>query len=92
MPQTIEEIESQIAELQKTLNELKNPKLKITRRFTGQYFEPFQEKLYRRMESENIPIWECFSDSNKDWSIIDKVEADKLEKTYIKDCLCASKK
>lgn len=91
MPPTIEEIEAQIANLQKTLNELKNPKLTVTRSFTGQYFAPYQERLYRRMESDGIPIWECFLDIKKEWTIVDKREADKLEKIFVKDCCSETK-
>ncbi len=84
MTLSIEQIEEQIAELQKTLEALKNPKLEIIRQFTGQYFAPYQGGQYRRMESENIPIWECFID---DWVKLDSKQSEELEKIYLKDCL-----
>jgi len=86
MSLTIEQIEEQIATLQKTLEELKNPKLKVARQFTGQYFEPYQERLYRRMESNGIPIWEMYLKTKKEWVIVQKKELDEMEKIYHQDC------
>jgi hypothetical protein len=83
MTLSIEQIEQQIAELQKTLEALKNPKLEITRQFTGQYFSPYQGKQYRRMESDGIPIWELFND---DWIKLDSQQSENLEMIYLEDC------
>ena len=85
MTQTIEQIEAQIAELQKTLEELKNPKMEVSRKFTGQYFKPYKGIQYRRMESEGIPLWEFFS--VKEWVLADKKQSEELEKIYLTDCI-----
>ena len=86
MSLTIEQIEEQIATLQQTLETLKNPKLEVTRNFTGQYFAPYQGRQYRRMESEGIPIWETYLDIKNEWVMVDKRESKNLEEVYIKDC------
>lgn len=86
MALTIEQIEEQISNLQQTLEELKNPKLKVSREFTGQYFHPYQARQYRRMESEGIPIWESYVDLKKEWIVLSNQESKELEKTYSKDC------
>jgi hypothetical protein len=85
MTMTINEIEEQMLILQRTLEELKNPKMQVSRCFTGQYFAPYEGRQYRRMESEGIPIWECFLDIKKEWTQVDKRENTKLEKTYQED-------
>jgi hypothetical protein len=87
MSLTIEQIEEQIATLQRTLNELKNPKLEISRHFTGQYFSPYQGRQYRRMESDGVSIWETFLDIKKEWVILDPKESKSLEQIYSTDCL-----
>jgi hypothetical protein len=87
MSLTIEQIEEQIATLQQTLEQLKNPKMEVSRHFTGQYFAPYQGVQYRRMESDGIPIWETFLDIKKEWVLIEKGESKKLEETYLKDCV-----
>lgn len=84
---TAEQIEQQIANLQQTLDQLKNPKLEVSRNFTGQYFAPYQGRLYRRMESEGVPIWETYLEIKKDWVLLDAREMREFEKTYLKDCL-----
>ena len=91
MSLTIEQIEQQIADLQKTLNQLKNPKLEVYRNFTGQYFAPYQGRQYRRMESEGIPIWECFLDIKKEWVVVNEQESSNLEKIFLKDCVSDDK-
>jgi hypothetical protein len=83
MTQPIEQLESQIAELQKTLDELRNSKLEITRQFTGQYFSPYQGRQYRRMESEGIPIWEYFMG---EWIKVDSPQSEDLETQYQTEC------
>ena len=90
MTQIIQNIEKQILELQKTLNELKNQKLQVSRNFTGQYFAPYLGCLYRRMESDGIPIWEIFMELKKEWVILDAREAQKLESTFKTDCAISS--
>lgn len=87
MSLTIEQIEEQIVKLQKTLDGLKEQKLKVSRNFSGQYFEPYQGKLYRRMESEGIPIWEIYIDVKKQWNLLQKREIEKFEKMYSVDCI-----
>jgi hypothetical protein len=87
MSLTIEQIEEQIATLQQTLETLKNPKLEVTREFTGQYFAPYQGRQYRRMESDGIPIWEIYLDIKNEWVIADKKESKNLEDTYQQDCV-----
>lgn len=87
MTLTIEQIEEQIFNLQNILNDLKNPKMEISRNFTGQYFAPYQGILYRRMESDGIPIWESYLDIKKEWVVMSSNDSQKLEKTYLKDCI-----
>jgi hypothetical protein len=87
MSLTIEQIEEQIATLQQTLETLKNPKLEVARHFTGQYFAPYQGRLFRRMESDGIPIWETYLDIKKEWVLVQSQESRELEKTYLKDCV-----
>jgi hypothetical protein len=87
MSSTIEQIEQQIADLQKTLETLKNPKLEVARHFTGQYFAPYQGRLFRRMESDGVPIWETYLDIKKEWVLVETRESRDLEKTYLKDCV-----
>lgn len=87
MSLTIEQIEQQIADLQKVLYDLKNPKLKVTREFTGQYFEPYDGKQYRRMESAGIPIWETYLETKSEWVTLSEKEIAQLEQIYIKDCV-----
>ena len=87
MTLTIQQIEEQIAGLQKTLETLKNPKLEVARYFTGQYFQPYQGIPYRRMESEGVPIWEMYFDSKKEWVLVSSKELRDLEKIYQTDCV-----
>jgi hypothetical protein len=87
MSLTIEQIEEQIANLQQTLETLKNPKLEVARSFTGQYFSPYQGRLYRRMESDGVPIWETYLDIKKEWVLVQSQESRQLEKTYLSDCV-----
>jgi hypothetical protein len=91
MTLTIEQIEEQIATLQQTLETLKNPKLEVSRHFTGQYFAPYQGRLYRRMESDGVPIWESYLDIKKEWVLTETRESRELEKTYLKDCVSDTK-
>jgi hypothetical protein len=87
MTLTIEQIEEQMVVLQRTLEELKSPKLQVSRDFTGQYFSPYEGRQYRRMESEGIAIWESFLDLKKEWVQVSKAENTKLERIYQKDCV-----
>jgi hypothetical protein len=87
MSLTIEQIEEQIANLQQTLEQLKNPKLVVVRHFSGQYFSPYQGRLYRRMESEGVPIWETYLDIKKEWVVVEAKDHRQLEKTYHQDCV-----
>lgn len=80
MTLTIEQIEEQIANLQQTLQELKNPKLEVVRQFTGQYFAPYKGNQYRRMESDGVPIWECFMNG---WIKLDEKQSEDLEMLYL---------
>ena len=91
MSSTIEQIERQIADLQKTLEALKNPKLEVARHFTGQYFAPYQGRQYRRMESQGIPIWETFLDIKKEWVSLNTQELKEMEQSYLKDCVSDTK-
>jgi hypothetical protein len=91
MSLTIEQIEEQIATLQQTLDELKNQKLKVSRNFTGQYFEPYQGRLFRRMESDGVPIWETYLDIKKEWTLLNSKEIKDLEKIYQKECVSNKK-
>lgn len=92
MTLSIEQIEAQIAELQKTLEALKNPKMEVSRQFTGQYFTPYKGIQYRRMESEGIPIWESYLDIKTEWVLVDKKQSEELEKIYFTDCLSTENK
>jgi hypothetical protein len=87
MSLTIEQIEAQIAELQKNLETLKEQKLQVSRSFTGQYFNPYKGMQYRRMESDGVPIWECYLDTKKNWVLLNKQQSEELEKVYSNDCL-----
>jgi hypothetical protein len=87
MSLTIEQIEEQIANLQQTLEQLKNPKLEVSRSFTGQYFAPYQGILYRRMESDGVPIWETYLEIKKEWALTPSKELKQLEKTYQDNCV-----
>ena len=91
MTLTIQQIEEQIINLQQTLETLKNPKLKVSRNFTGQYFEPYQGLLYRRMESDGVPIWESYLDIKKEWVLASSKQLRELEDIYQKDCITESK-
>jgi hypothetical protein len=91
MSLTIEQIEQQIADLQKTLETLKNPKLEVARYFTGQYFQPYQGTLYRRMESDGIPIWESYLDIKNEWVLLESRESRELEKIYQTECVSNTK-
>jgi hypothetical protein len=91
MSLTIEQIEEQIATLQQTLETLKNPKLEVARHFMGQYFEPYQGFLYKRMESDEVPIWEVYLDIKKEWVLVNSKELMKLEDIYQKDCVSDTK-
>ena len=91
MSLTIEQIEQQIADLQKTLETLKNPKLEVARHFTGQYFSPYQGRMYRRMESDGVPIWESYLDIKKEWVPLDTRESTEMEKSYLRDCVSNTK-
>ena len=86
MTLTIEQIEEQIANLQQTLEQLKNPKLEVSRHFSGQYFAPYQGKLYRRMISENVSIWETYLDIKKELVLIKQKEMAEMERLYQQDC------
>jgi len=87
MSLTIEQIEEQINNLQKTLETLKNPKMEVSRSFTGQYFTPYQGVLYRRMESDGVPIWESYLEIKKEWVIVPSKELKQLENIYQTDCV-----
>ena len=87
MSLTIEQIEEQIVNLQQTLEQLKNPKLEVARHFSGQYFAPYQGRLFRRMESDGVPIWEAYLDIKKEWVLVQSKESKDLEKTYLSDCI-----
>jgi hypothetical protein len=91
MSLTIEQIEEQIATLQQTLETLKNPKLEVARHFTGQYFSPYQGLLYRRMESDGVPIWESYLDIKKEWVLVNSKELMNLEGIYQKECVSHTK-
>lgn len=83
---TIDEIQNQISDLQKLIDTMKNPALEVSRNFIGQYFKPYQGKQYRRMVSDEIPIWEFFMDSKKEWVILNKQDSKKLESEFLKTC------
>lgn len=84
---TIQQIEEQMIQLQSSLDRLKNPKMQVSRYFTGEYFTPYEGRQYRRMESGGIAIWECYLDIKKEWVQVDKREDTKLEKIYQQDCV-----
>jgi hypothetical protein len=87
MSSTIEQIEEQIANLQQTLEELKNQKLRVSRYFSGEYFNPYQGRLYRRMESDGVPIWESYLDVKEQWVMLPSKETLELEKIYQEECV-----
>lgn len=83
---TLEELKRQLADLQKVVDSMKEPRLEVSRHFTGDYFKPYNGKQYRRMESDNIPIWEYFWDIKRDWVPLERIEAESMEEIYINDC------
>ena len=87
MTLSIEQIENQISELQQTLDKLKNAKLEIARQFSGHYFQPYNGILYRRMESEGVPIWESYLDLKKEWVVLNKKQSKDMEQSYLNDCV-----
>jgi hypothetical protein len=91
MSLTIEEIQNQINTLQQTLDQLKNPKLEISRHFTGQYFAPYKGVFYRRMESEGVPIWETFLEPSERWVAVTAKELKELENIFQSDCITKEK-
>jgi hypothetical protein len=91
MSLTIEQIEELIASLQQTLDNLKNQKLKVSRNFSGKYFEPYHGRLYRRMESEGVPIWETYLEIKKEWVILETKGSQELEKVYSNSHVSESK-
>ena len=82
MTRDIQEIEKEILSLQHKLDILKKPRLEVIRQFTGQYFNVYEGKNYRRMESEGIPIWEYFWVLKNDWVVLEQEEAKTLEEIY----------
>lgn len=86
MTTDIKQIEEQISILQRKLDILKKPKLEVTRQFTGEYFNVYEGKQYRRMESEGIPIWEYFWSLKNDWVLLEQEEAKTLEEVYQQYC------
>ena len=92
MTLTIQQIEEQMIQLQSSLDKLKNPTLQVSRYFTGQYFSPYEGRQYRRMESEGIPIWECFLDLKKEWVQVAAREGVGFEKIYQQDCVVEEEK
>lgn len=91
MSLTIQQIEEQISKLQENLNNLKNEKLKISRKFTGQYFEPYCGKIYRRMESNKISIWETYIQTKNEWILMESKESKEMEKLYQQYCVSTKK-
>jgi len=89
---TIEEIQKQIVELQRIVESMQIQKLEVSRHFTGDYFKPYRGKQYRRMESENIPIWEHFCDKSGEWTVVSSDEVELLEDTYCSECVTPVKK
>lgn len=87
MSVTLDQIKQQLVELQKVVDSMKEPRLEVSRRFTGDYFKAYNGKQYRRMESENIPIWEYFWDVKRDWVPLERPEAENMEEIYIRDCI-----
>ncbi len=83
----IEAIQNQIAELQSQLVELKKPKLEIIRTYTGEYFDLYEDNKYRRLVSEEIPIWEQYFSVHDKWIPVDASGTALLEEIYAKDCL-----
>lgn len=89
---TIEEIQKQIVELQKIVESIQSQKLEISRHFTGEYFKPYRGKQYRRMESENVPIWEFFCEINGEWIVLTGNDVNLLEETYCNECITSTTK
>lgn len=87
MELTIEQIQEQISNLQKLVDDMKSPKLEIGRFFTGQYFKPYRNIQYRRMESEGISIWEYYNTTKREWIVLPKTEVKELEALYNRDCI-----
>jgi hypothetical protein len=84
---TLEQVQRQLVELQKIVDSMKEPRLEVSRHFTGEYFKSYNGKQYRRMESQNIPIWEYFWDIKRDWVPLEKLESENMEEIYIRDCV-----
>jgi hypothetical protein len=89
---TLDEVKKQLSELQKIVDSMKEPRMEVSRHFTGEYFKPHRGKQYRRMESDNIPIWEYFWDIKRDWVPLEKTESEEMEELYIRDCILYTNK
>ncbi len=66
---------------------LKKPKLSVTRTYTGEYFDLYEDNKYRRLLSEGIPIWEQYFSVHDKWIPVDTSGTARLEEIYTKDCV-----
>lgn len=83
MSATLNQVKKQLAELQKIVDAMSEIKMEVSRQFTGQYIKPYNGKQYRRMESEGVSIWECFSETDG-WVTLENPK--ELEEVYTRDC------
>jgi hypothetical protein len=81
----IKALEDQLKELQSQLDNLKNNKLEVVRSYTGEIFSPYEGNQYRRLLSEDIPIWEQFNPSENTWDLMPEEKSDYMESIYKKE-------
>jgi regulator of replication initiation timing len=78
----IKALEDQLKELQSQLDNLKNNKLEVVRSYTGEIFSPYEGNQYRRLLSDDIPIWEQFNSSENTWILMSEDKSDYMESIY----------
>lgn len=81
----IKALEDQLKELQSQLDNLKNNKLEVVRSYTGEIFSPYEGNQYRRLVSNDVPIWEQFNQSENTWDLLSEEKSDYMESLYQKE-------
>jgi hypothetical protein len=81
----IKALEDQLKELQMQLNNLKVTKLEVVRSYTGEIFSPYEGNQYRRLVSDDVPIWEQFNQDENNWVPMSEEKSDYMESIYTKE-------
>lgn len=81
----IKALEDQLKELQMQLNNLKVTKLEVVRSYTGEIFSPYEGNQYRRLVSDDVPIWEQFNQDENNWIPMSEEKSDYMESIYTKE-------